>query len=114
MGGDAAPGIVIGGAEISCQRYPQLRFIIFGREKEVMPLLEKTERLKSVANFVHTDDIVQADDKPAVALRAGRKSSMRLAINAVQDGRADGVCLCRQHRRIDGNVQVCFQNTARC
>ncbi|WP_343563172.1 phosphate acyltransferase PlsX [Kiloniella sp. b19] len=91
MGGDAAPGIVIDGAEISCQRYPQLRFIIFGREKEVLPLLEKTERLKDVAEFVHTDDIVEADDKPAVALRAGRKSSMRLAINAVQDGRADGV-----------------------
>ena len=29
--------------------------------------------------------------KPSLALRAGRQSSMRLAIDAVADGRADGV-----------------------
>jgi glycerol-3-phosphate acyltransferase PlsX len=34
---------------------------------------------------------VRSDDKPSSALRTGRNSSMRLAINAVQDGRALGV-----------------------
>src|SRR3546814_2513691 len=39
----------------------------------------------------HTDDVVSSDAKPSVALRAGRKSSMRLAIDAVHDGDADCV-----------------------
>ncbi len=91
MGGDDAPDIVVHGAEIASQRYPNVRFLMFGREQEVMPLLEKTTRLKNVVEFIHTEDRVLSDDKPAVALRSGRKSSMRLAINAVQDGRADGV-----------------------
>src|SRR3546814_6012782 len=39
----------------------------------------------------HTDDVVSSDAKPSVALRAGRNSSMRLAIDAVRDGDADCV-----------------------
>jgi glycerol-3-phosphate acyltransferase PlsX len=35
--------------------------------------------------------MVGAEDKPAVALRSGRSSSMRMAIDAVHDGRAAGV-----------------------
>ena len=35
--------------------------------------------------------MVVDDDKPSLALRTGRQSSMRLAIDAVAEGRADGV-----------------------
>ncbi|WP_051083073.1 phosphate acyltransferase PlsX [Kiloniella laminariae] len=91
MGGDDAPGIVVQGAEIASQRYPDVQFLIFGHEKEVLPLIEQTTRLKKVVEFVHADDKVLSDDKPAVALRSRRKSSMRLAINAVHEGRADGI-----------------------
>ena len=91
MGGDDAPGIVVQGAEIASQRYPDVQSLIFGHEKEVLPLIEQTTRLKKVVEFVHADDKVLSDDKPAVALRSRRKSSMRLAINAVHEGRADGI-----------------------
>src|SRR5439155_1754930 len=39
----------------------------------------------------HTDEAAADDAKPSMALRAGRQSSMRLAIDAVAGGRADGV-----------------------
>ena len=39
----------------------------------------------------HTDEVVLDDAKPSQALRSGRQSSMRMAIEAVADGRADGV-----------------------
>ena len=39
----------------------------------------------------HTDEVVADDARPSLALRTGRPSSMRLAIEAVADGRADGV-----------------------
>ena len=91
MGGDAAPKVVVSGANISRRRHPQLDFLMFGRESEVGPLLGRMKRLKAVTTLVHTDDAVGADDKPSIALRGGRNSSMRLAINAVHEGKAAGV-----------------------
>ncbi|WP_282609151.1 phosphate acyltransferase PlsX [Pelagibius sp. Alg239-R121] len=91
MGGDAAPRVVVGGAEMACERFPEVDFLMYGREDEVAPLLDRSERLKAVTTLIHTDDVVRSGDKPSVALRAGRKSSMRLAINAVQEGHAAGV-----------------------
>lgn len=91
MGGDDAPGVVLRGANIALQRFPGIRFLIFGRQSEVAPLLGRMKKLQGVTTLVHTDDVISADTKPSVALRAGRNSSMRLAINAVQAGEADGV-----------------------
>ena len=91
MGGDNAPNIVLGGANIARERLPQTEFVMYGRAEEVEPLLAKMEKLQAVTTFHHTDDIVRGDEKPSVALRSGRKSSMRLAIDAVKEGRADGV-----------------------
>ncbi len=91
MGGDSAPHIVVRGAAIAKERIPQLEFIIFGQESLVQPLLAAEPNLQSCVEFIHTDDKVTADMKAAVALRSGRNSSMRLAINAVDEGRADCV-----------------------
>ncbi len=91
MGGDDAPGMVIRGANIARERYPEVDFLIFGRELEIGPYLDTLATLKAVTTLVHTDDVVSSEEKPSVALRAGRNSSMRLAINSVRDGTADGV-----------------------
>src|SRR5437588_9492501 len=91
MGGDGAPAIVLKGAEIALQRHPGVRYLLFGAEEVVRPLLVKLPGLSEAATMFHTNEVVAADAKPSVALRAGRQSSMRLAIDAVADGRADGV-----------------------
>lgn len=91
MGGDAAPRVVVRGANIARRRHPQVNYLMFGRESEVMPLLNRSRGLKAVTTFVHTDDVVSSEEKPSVALRTGRNSSMRLAINAVHEGQASGV-----------------------
>jgi phosphate acyltransferase len=91
MGGDGAPGIVLKGAEIALQRHPELRYLLFGAEDEVRPLLAKLPGLSQAATLFHTSEVVAADAKPSLALRTGRQSSMRLAIDAVADGRADGI-----------------------
>lgn len=91
MGGDAAPRMVVSGANIARRRYPQIEYIMFGREAEVLPLINRMKKLKAVTTFVHTDDVVASEEKASVALRSGRNSSMRLAINAVRDGRAQGI-----------------------
>jgi phosphate acyltransferase len=91
MGGDHAPGMVVVGADIALQRHPDVRFLLFGAEQKVRPLLAKVPRLAGAVTLHHTDEMVADDAKPSVALRTGRQSSMRLAIDAVADGRADGV-----------------------
>ena len=91
MGGDNAAQVVVRGANIARQRHPEVDFLFFGRESEVAPLLAGMKRLSDVAQLTHCDDVVRSDEKPSIALRSGRGSSMRLAINAVQEGRARGV-----------------------
>ena len=91
MGGDNAPQVVVKGANIARQRHPNAEFILFGREEKIRPILSRMTRLDGVSRIVHTDDVVRSDEKPSVALRSGRNSSMRLAINAVREGDADGV-----------------------
>jgi glycerol-3-phosphate acyltransferase PlsX len=91
MGGDRAPAIVLRGADIALERHPSAHFLLFGNESKIAPLLAKLPRLAKAVTVHHTEDVVLDDDKPSLALRTGRRSSMRLAIDAVADGRADGV-----------------------
>jgi glycerol-3-phosphate acyltransferase PlsX len=91
MGGDHAPEMVVKGASIAQRRFPQVNFLLFGEEGRLKPLLDKAPSLKDVATIHHAEHAVRSDEKPSVALRTGRGSSMRLAINAVHDGAAAGV-----------------------
>ena len=91
MGGDQAPDMVIRGANIARQRFPQVHFLFFGDRARIAPLLAKLPLLDKVSTVHHADQEVRADDKPSTALRSGRGSSMRLAIDAVRDGQAAGV-----------------------
>lgn len=91
MGGDEAPAIVIKGADIARERHPNLRFLLFGDAKRIEPILARYGALAEVCEVRHTDKAVSADDKPSQALRQGRQSSMRLAIDAVSNGEAHGV-----------------------
>ncbi|WP_366656347.1 phosphate acyltransferase PlsX [Fodinicurvata sp. EGI_FJ10296] len=91
MGGDNAPECVISGAEIALSRYPDISFLIFGDEKRLRPLIDSRQALAAVSQIRHTDEFVTNDAKPSVALRSGRQSSMRLAIDAVSAGEASCV-----------------------
>jgi phosphate acyltransferase len=83
--------MVLRGAAMALERHVGLRYLMFGDETELLPLLDKFPQLAANVDLHHTSDVVLDDDKPSVALRAGRQSSMRLAIDAVADGLADGV-----------------------
>jgi glycerol-3-phosphate acyltransferase PlsX len=57
----------------------------------LVPLLDKHPLAAKVSEIRHTDEAITNDQKVSSALRAGRNSSMRLAINAVGSGEAAGV-----------------------
>src|SRR5262245_1459153 len=90
MGGDFGPEVVIPGMAIALERHPDIRFVIFGREPEVAPILARHEALAKASTLHHCDVAVRMDEKPSQALRNGRwKSSMWRSIEAVKTGEAD-------------------------
>ena len=90
MGGDRAPAVVIDGLEIAAQRNPSARFLLVGDEAQIAPLLARHRRASDACTVRHAPDAIGNEMKPTAALRA-RRSSMRLAIDAVAGGEASGV-----------------------
>ncbi|MFB2551203.1 phosphate acyltransferase PlsX [Ensifer soli] len=92
MGGDVGPEVVVPGAARALERHPDIRFVLYGLEERCAPLLAKHPKLKDNSTFHHTELAIGMDEKPSQALRRGRgKSSMWLAIDAINTGEADVV-----------------------
>jgi glycerol-3-phosphate acyltransferase PlsX len=90
MGGDAGPEMVVAGLELSCTRHPLAKFLVFGDQAVVAPLVARTKKLKNQCVVRHAAEKISGDLKPTAALRL-RDSSLRRAIEAVQGGEAAGV-----------------------
>lgn len=91
MGGDNAPDVVVEGIGLALQRVPDVRFLLYGREEQLVPLLDRHHRVKMVTEVRDTQEVVSSAAKPSAALRTGRNSSMRRSIDAVAAGEADGI-----------------------
>jgi glycerol-3-phosphate acyltransferase PlsX len=93
MGGDAGPDMVVPGAAVALERRPELKFVLFGDQARLEPLVARHPALAAASRIVHAEVVVRMDDKPSQALRAGRwKSSMWKSIEAVKSGEA-AVCV---------------------
>lgn len=88
MGGDNGPSVIVAGAAIARERFPQVRFVFYGDETKVAPLLKGQPLLADCSEVVHTALAISSDEKPSVAMRRGKGSSMWLACEAVRDGKA--------------------------
>jgi glycerol-3-phosphate acyltransferase PlsX len=88
MGGDHGPESVIPGAALVHTDFPDIRFLFFGDEVKIRALLERHPELLPVSKIIHTDKIIRNDEKPSLALRASKGTSMRMAIEAVETGQA--------------------------
>ncbi len=91
MGGDNAPLVIVEGVNKALDRHPDVDFLLFGDEALLAEVVERFPRVKAVARIYHTAEMITNDQKPGTALRSGKNSSMRLAINAVASGQAAGV-----------------------
>ena len=91
MGGDAAPDAVVEGAALALVRHPGVRFLLFGDQDQINPLIAARPSLSGAVVLHHTPNRVGAEDKPSQALRHGRNTSMWLAVDAVHRGAAQVV-----------------------
>jgi len=88
MGGDAGPGIVVAALMRSILRHPNVDFILHGDETELKPLLAKRSKLVGRVTMRHTTERVRMDERPSLALRRGRNTSMWRAIESVKNKEA--------------------------
>ena len=89
MGGDHGPSVVIPAALRVLGEAPALNIILVGDEQSLSAELaahnaQPGPRLR----IVHASQKVEMDDKPSLALRNKKDSSMRVAINLVKSGEA--------------------------
>lgn len=91
MGGDFGPDVIVPGAAKALEQISGAKFLLFGDEAKIVPVLEKHAVLKAVSTVVHTEKKILSSDKPSTAIRNSKDTSMRLAIEAVKEGRADSV-----------------------
>jgi glycerol-3-phosphate acyltransferase PlsX len=89
MGGDRGPAVVVPGAALALQRHPDVSFLLVGDQARIEPHLVEHPVLAERSRIVHTDIVIEMQDKPSQAVRRGRGSSMWLALEAVQKGEAD-------------------------
>jgi phosphate acyltransferase len=110
MGGDHGPKAVIPGAARAIKTDPDLKFILFGRQTDIEAELKHYPSLRGLCLIHHTDQVIASDEKAATALRQGRESSMRKAIDAVAEKRAACVV---SSGNTDGDCQNCSEMFAR-
>jgi glycerol-3-phosphate acyltransferase PlsX len=91
MGGDRAPEMVIDGIEVAAERHPGARFLLVGDEARLTPLLARSRRAARACALRHAPDVIASEMKPTAAIRQGRNSSMRVAIDAVAAQDAAGI-----------------------
>jgi glycerol-3-phosphate acyltransferase PlsX len=89
MGGDQGPAVVVPGAALALERHPEVSFLLYGIKDRVEPYLLAYPELAERSKIIHTETVVEMQDKPSQAVRRGRASSMWLSIDAVQKGEAD-------------------------
>lgn len=90
MGGDNAPEAIVKGSILARDEY-NLGIILSGKEKEVKNLLEKYTSNFNNIEIIDAEEVITNDDKPVMAIRRKKNSSLVLACNAVKNKEADAV-----------------------
>ena len=88
MGGDNAPKKIIDGIIHNHRHYKNNFFIIFGKEKEIIPHINNKID-KKFYKIVNTENYVKSTDSPLEAAKKGKDTSMWLAIESVKNKEAD-------------------------
>ena len=90
MGGDHGPSVVVPAALSVVKERPALKLILVGDYDVLVAELRKHGANVGPNILIHhASQRVEMDELPSVALRTKKDSSMRVAINLVQDGTAD-------------------------
>src|SRR5262249_30332987 len=89
MGGDKAPGEIVLGAVQAAREYGMGVFLV-GKEDVIRAELAKHDAQGLDLPIIHTDEAIEMDEHPAMAVKRKKNASMTLALQQVRDGAALG------------------------
>ncbi|MDX8129279.1 phosphate acyltransferase PlsX [Methylomonas sp. BW4-1] len=90
MGGDFGPQVTVPASLACLRKSPDLNLIMVGDEAVLGNLLSQAlVEFKGRISIQHASQVVEMDEAPQKALKNKKDSSMRVAINLVQEGKAD-------------------------
>lgn len=88
MGGDNAPQAIVEGVLMALEEFDNIEVQLYGQQEAMNPFLKVHPRLQ----VIHCEEVVEAEDDPARAVRRKKDSSMARMLDAVTEGTADA-CL---------------------
>lgn len=90
MGGDNAPQSVVKGSILARDEY-NVNVILTGREQEIKTILDKnTSNYKNI-EIINAEEIITNDDKPVMAIRRKKDSSLVKALEMVKNKEANAI-----------------------
>ena len=110
MGGDIGPRITIPACLLALESDPTLSFLLFGDRQQIQPLLQHaTPTLQQRCQIIDCDRVIDCSKGIAHALRHSKGSSMRLALEAVQNGQADACVSAGDTAALMGLAKILLQ-----
>lgn len=90
MGCDDHPLPEVQGVIQALKQYAGLKVFLVGDQSAIGKNLEKFETKGLDLEIVHTDEFISMTEHPVNAIRKKKRASMKLAMELVRDGQADG------------------------
>ena len=91
MGGDIGPRITIPASLLALENDPELSLILFGDSQQISPLLNhSSQSILERIQVQHCTSVIENNQGISYALRHSKGTSMRLALETVQRGEAQG------------------------
>jgi glycerol-3-phosphate acyltransferase PlsX len=92
MGGDHGCGVVIAGAKLALEASKKItRLYLVGDQSAIHAALPERGFRDHRVKIIHASEVVEMDEKPAIALRKKKDSSIARAAELVHDGKADAL-----------------------
>jgi glycerol-3-phosphate acyltransferase PlsX len=92
MGGDHGCGVVIAGVKLALEANKKIsRLYLVGDQAAIHAALPARGFRDHRVSVIHTTQVVEMDDKPAIALRKKKDSSIARAAELVAEGQADAL-----------------------
>ena len=90
MGGDFGPPVTVPAALQALAAHSHLELLLVGYPGDIQPLLAHADAaLTQRVQIVAAESVIASDAVPSVALRHSHGSSMRIALELLQQGKAD-------------------------
>lgn len=110
MGGDFGPRITIPASIKALEADPMLHLLLFGDTQQITPFLAQvSDSIKARMTLCHCMRTIASNQSVTQAIRQSKGSSMRLAIEAVQKGEAQGCVSAGNTGALMGLAKVILQ-----